>query len=222
MSSWSVQRWSRSVSEDKDTEGYPAFEPTGTDATSREEFYRISEGSGEVSMKRVMKVDTLLRGYMSGSMKRGMSMQARASAAWWQANGDLEHRHTQGIYVKEFKTKAPVLYVYIDTSALLQDFTTNKELYLARLANRGFAASDIKFQLSRKGRKKPLSPQGTRRQAKPVKPASSLAPLDEGTSAAIDAGCAELPDGLKGAAAQALKLMLERSRSEQSGQAHEA
>ncbi|MGN0084974.1 MAG: hypothetical protein ACI38S_05235, partial [Atopobiaceae bacterium] len=168
------------MSEDKDTEGYPAFEPTGTDATSREEFYRISEGSGEVSMKRVTKVDTLLRGYMSGSMKRGMSMQARASAAWWQANGDLEHRHTQGIYVKEFKTKAPVLYVYIDTSALLQDFTTNKELYLARLANRGFAASDIKFQLSRKGRKKPLSPQGTRRQAKPVKPASSLAPLDEG------------------------------------------
>ena len=78
------------MSEDKDTEGYPAFEPTGMDATSREEFYRISEGSGEVSMKRVMKVDTLLRGYMSGSMKRGMSMQARASAAWWQANGDLE------------------------------------------------------------------------------------------------------------------------------------
>ncbi|MCH4081711.1 MAG: hypothetical protein LKE92_06215 [Atopobiaceae bacterium] len=68
------------MSEDKDTEGYPAFEPTGTDATSREEFYRISEGSGEVSMKRVTKVDTLLRGYMSGSMKRGMSMQARASA----------------------------------------------------------------------------------------------------------------------------------------------
>lgn len=203
------------MSEDKDTEGYPAFEPTGTDATSREEFYRISEGSGEVSMKRVTKVDTLLRGYMSGSMKRSMSMQARASAAWWQANGDLEHRHTQGIYVKEFKTKAPVLYVYIDTSALLQDFTTNKELYLARLANRGFAASDIKFQLSRKG-------QGTRRQAKPVKPASSLSPLDEGTSAAIDAGCEGLPDGLKGAAAQALKLMLERSRSEQSGQAHEA
>ena len=190
------------MSEDKDTEGYPAFEPTGMDATSREEFYRISEGSGEVSMKRVM------------------SMQARASAAWWQANGDLEHRHTQGIYVKEFKTKAPVLYVYIDTSALLQDFTTNKELYLARLANRGFAASDIKFQLSRKGRKKPLSPQGTRRQAKPVKPASSLAPLDEGTSAAIDAGCAELPDGLKGAAAQALKLMLERSRSDAGEQTH--
>ena len=88
------------MSEDKDTEGYPAFEPTDTDATSREEFYRISEGSGEVSMKRVTKVDTLLRGYMSGSMKRGMNMQARASAAWWQANGDLEHRHTQGIYVK--------------------------------------------------------------------------------------------------------------------------
>ncbi|MGN0085632.1 MAG: hypothetical protein ACI38S_08640, partial [Atopobiaceae bacterium] len=58
------------------------------------------------------------------------------------------------------------------------------------------------------------------RQAKPVKPASSLAPLDEGTSAAIDAGCAELPDGLKGAAAQALKLMLERSRSDAGEQTH--
>lgn len=209
MSSLKRQRWSiladelEGIAED---EAYPPFEPTATDTTSREEFYAIEEGSGEVSLARAEGVGSLIKGYVQGHLSEGLSLTQRAGAAWWRANGDLEHRHTQGIYVKEYKTKAPVLYVYIDTSSLLQDFTTNKELYLARLANRGFAVSDIRFQLSRKkrGAQDALPAASAKPSPRPLKP------LSPETADEIDSAASALPEDIRKSVSEALKLMVAR------------
>lgn len=198
------------MAEEADGELYPDFEPTSTDSCSREEFYAVDEGSGEVSLKHASNLKSMMDGYMQGPVSQGLDITKRAGRAWWQANGDLERRHTQGLYVKELKTKAPVLHVYIDTSSLLQDFTTNKELYLARLANRGFEVSDIKFHLSRKKRSAEPRPA-----AQPEDPAPApLAQLDPACAQEIDDACRELPERLRATVSKALKLMVARNANE--------
>ena len=198
------------MAEEVDGELYPDFEPASTDSCSREEFYAIDEGSGEVSLKRASNLRSLMDGYMQGPVSEGLDITKRAGRAWWQANGDLERRHTMGIYVKELKTKAPVLHVYIDTSSLLQDFTTNKELYLARLANRGFEVSDIKFHLSRKKRTSAPRPAAQMKDPAP----EPLAALDPACAQEIDDACKELPESLRATVSKALKLMVARNASE--------
>ena len=75
----------------------------------------------------------------------------RAAQAWFRANGDFEHRHTRGVFLKESSRRgeAPTLYVYIDSSAMLQDFVTNRDIYAIRLAHYGFDVAKVEFRLSK-------------------------------------------------------------------------
>lgn len=190
-------------------EGYPAFEPEQGDACSREDFYAIDEGSGEVSMKNVSSAGSAINEYVHKHLSHGLSTTSRAAQAWWRSNGALEHRHTQGIYLKEYKTKDPVLYVYIDTSSLLVDFTTNKNIYLERLAYHGFHVSDIQFRRSRKGRRnQAVTPQTAKESAIPVKP------LSQGENERIDAMCKNLPESLQERVSDTMKLMISRKRDQ--------
>lgn len=74
----------------------------------------------------------------------------KAGFIWNQVATIKERKHTQGIFVKEEKDKKPTLIIYIDSSALLQDYQTNHLLYEAKLKQAGFEVDQIIFKLSNK------------------------------------------------------------------------
>lgn len=96
-----------------------------------------------------------LSSFMQATFTKQLSEQQKAYRAWYSANGDFEHRHTCGLYLntKVGQNKPPALIVYLDTNAIMQDFTTNKDIYLIRLQNIGFEVSDIQFRLSKEPKK---------------------------------------------------------------------
>lgn len=108
----------------------------------------------------------------------------RAAQAWFRANGDFEHRHTRGVFLKESNRQgvAPILYVYVDSSAMQTEFRADKDIYLVRLAHYGFDVSDIVFRLSQKGQGVRYEPPTPTRKVTPVHPeltAEELAQVDE-------------------------------------------
>lgn len=80
---------------------------------------------------------------------RGASLSQRAHDAWMQANGDIERRHTVGTYLRQDDGDLPTLVVYIDSRAMMQDFMTNRLLYLDRLAAFGMDLKGIDFRPSK-------------------------------------------------------------------------
>lgn len=82
---------------------------------------------------------------------REMSLGRRATMVWFAANGDLERKHTTGVYLRESRARgaAPVLGVYLDSRMRVVDFSANKDLYIARVINQSFEISDIEFKLDR-------------------------------------------------------------------------
>lgn len=153
---------------------------------------------------------------VDGGLARGMGATQRASRAWWQANGDFEHRHTCGVFLKDLSEldRAPELYVYIDSSAVLQDFATNREIYLTRLENAGFVVSDVRFRLSKFPRR------GSGPPASDASPAAHAlravaAPLPPATEEERDRArraCEDLPDGLRDRVAAAMLSSMVRQR----------
>ena len=87
-------------------------------------------------------------------MAAHMGANQRAQAAWRAANGDRERAHTTRVFLRAARTAglAPVMCVYVDSHALVSDFSANRDLYLARLANQGFAVSGIEFAVDRTAR----------------------------------------------------------------------
>lgn len=93
------------------------------------------------------EVDSLV----NAKVRRGMSKNQLAARTWYQCNGDLERRHTTGVYLRPGRSRqsAPVLGVYVDNHACLNDFSMRKDIYLSRLAFAGLDLSGIEFRLSR-------------------------------------------------------------------------
>lgn len=145
-----------------------------------------------------VSIASVLGSYLDNDLANNLNVTQNASRAWWRANGDFEHRHTCGVYLKDMSDldRAPELYVYIDSNAVLQDFTTNREIYLARLENIGFEVSDVQFRLSKYSRRK------TKADKTESQSISSLisAKLPEPTYdelREVKQACSKLPDGLR-------------------------
>ena len=90
--------------------------------------------------------------------KKGRSMLTgikRVTMLWHATNGDFERKHTCGLFLRDpqGKEKYPTLVVYIDSNVLLQDFRTNKHIYLSRLASQDLLLHDIQFLLSKEDRR---------------------------------------------------------------------
>ena len=70
---------------------------------------------------------------------------------WYKVNGNFERKHTTGLYLKDpiGKEQYPTLIVYIDKNVVLQDFRTNKNIYLIRLKSQNLVLRDIEFKLSK-------------------------------------------------------------------------
>lgn len=86
----------------------------------------------------------------SEKFKKNLSLTQKASFAWNKIAGKIGQKHTQGIFVKEIDNTEPLLYVYLDSSALIQDFQTNAVLYKEKLKLIGFPVEKIIFKLSNK------------------------------------------------------------------------
>jgi len=92
---------------------------------------------------------------LTGAIAGRANPSLRALAVWRAATGKRERDHTVGVYLAEPDDprngrKIRYLTVYVDSSALLQDFSTNSELYVIKLARQGLEVADVQFRLSRR------------------------------------------------------------------------
>lgn len=157
-------------------------------------------------------ISDLVSEVVGGRMAGRLSRNQRAAHAWFAANGDVERRHTCGVYLKKPGRAGgqPVLGVYVDSPSRVTDFRANKELYLARLANVGFAASDIDFRLSRDTR--PSSQQARDRGRSTTRVEKPLPALTAAERREVSVAASGLPDGLATAVSRAMSLSLRREK----------
>lgn len=143
-------------------------------------------------------------GLLDEHMASRMTANQRAAAAWHRANGDRERMHTTGVFLKRPKVvgAAPILGVYVDSHIMATDFGVNKDIYLARLANIGFAVSGIDFIPTREG----YRTAGTRSKDASRPPVPVLPELSEAERKEVQSLVADLPDDLRGRASRAIEL----------------
>lgn len=151
----------------------------------------------------------LMREVVDGHMASRMSDNQRAAAAWYRANGDREHNHTTGVFLKRARRAgaAPILCVYVDSHAMATDFGVNKDIYLARLANVGYEVSGIEFLPSRKEYRAP------KRSNRKVETHSEDLPcLTEEEQQELAALVADLPQNLQVSVSKAVSLSMRRNK----------
>jgi len=148
-----------------------------------------------------------LRSLLDGPLARNLSDNQIAARAWDRANGDRERAHTTGVFLKKPRVRgaAPVLGVYVDSHAMAYDFGANKDIYLARLANVGYAVNGIDFVVTRQPRR--------RASATPVPPALEAPPeLNPAERREVEELVHDLPEGLREAAARAVEASKRRDK----------
>ena len=135
----------------------------------------------------------------------------RVQRVWLTVNGDIEREHTMGIYLREGKA-GETLIVYVDSQALVQDFTVNRHLYLGRMAMAGVELADIQFRRSRYRRKKPAHdvPSADVRESEPPE-------LDKALQERLERECEGLPPKLKDVVSEALSNMERYNSDEDTG-----
>lgn len=136
--------------------------------------------------------------------------------AWMRVNGDVERRHTSGIFIVPPRRgqEEPSLTVYVDSNVYLTDFSARREIYLARLASAGLRFSRIEFRRSKR-------PVPAKNQAEPARPRpaaaqQSLPPLDAGERREIDELCSDLPEGLHESVSRAMRASYQAQKREHS------
>ncbi|MCH4053031.1 MAG: DUF721 domain-containing protein [Atopobiaceae bacterium] len=162
--------------------------------------------SGEHSLKDLMSL-------VSGKLDEGDASSSRAATATWlRVNGDVERRHTVATFLAA-EDGRKVLVVYIDSSAMMQDFSTNKLIYLDRLAHGGLPLDDIRFRLSRYGGRKPKADDAHAEQGAEdaETPYDVLPPVPEEVRAQVAEEVAGLPPRLRDAVSEALITSYRRS-----------
>lgn len=167
-------------------------------------------------------ISSLLGKIVDDGLERRLSRGQRAAQAWYEANGDLERRHTCGVYVRQARVAgaSPVLGVYVDTNARLTDLRANKDLYLARLANVGYQVSDIEFRLSRTRRSLyDMAPRGPRNDGDvPSRDGSDsredLPSLSRAEEERVAELTRDLPEGLRQSASRAISLTMRRKKTD--------
>lgn len=160
---------------------------------------------------------------MDGVLKTCVEDRAHgAGYAWNKAVGTVERAHTMGLYLEKRDDGAPVLHVYVDSSSLLQDFTTDHLLYERRLAAVGFPVERVVFSLSRKAGQRTRAAEALAAQVPtaripqgPLQTAPALSTLPDLTPeelSFVECACAPLPDGLKEEAQNAMKASIRRAK----------
>lgn len=94
-------------------------------------------------------IQELTNSYLTRATSKEISLTTQATIAWNKSTTESGRKHTQAIYVSQ-KTTPPTLVVYLDSSALIQDFQTDHLLYEQRMAHVGFPVTSVCFKLSNK------------------------------------------------------------------------
>lgn len=172
----------------------------------------VDEWVGEFGSERPERLDSLMHEVVDGQMSQRMSANQRAAAAWYRANGDRERAHTAGVFLKRPRVAgaAPIMGVYVDSHAMATDFGVNKDIYLARLANVGFAVSGIEFIVSRNGRRARTT-EATQRREAPMEEAPQLSAEEQQE---VESLVRDLPESLRAAAARAITNAKRREKQE--------
>ena len=155
---------------------------------------------------------SLLNDLLDHDLSRGVSAARTAARLWHRANGDFERRHTCGVFLKDLSARGedPILIVYIDSNAVMQDFTTNREIYRLRLANQGFSVSDVQFKLSKYGHGSPSVGGGAATEKTVCHELPG--PTEEQVAIVRDA-CANLPESIRGKVCEAMISSMRRQRA---------
>jgi hypothetical protein len=164
-------------------------------------------------------LSSLLDGVVRTDMRAHMSDAQRARAAWYGANGDVERKHTAGVFLDTSPVKKgrdPVLCVYVDSHARLSDFSANKEIYLARLHGYGLQVSGIRFRLS-DSRHMRKAESGTYQTLGHREEKVELPELSAEQRRRVEDMTHDLPDGLREKARRAMELSLRRELLKRAG-----
>lgn len=159
---------------------------------------------------------SVLSGYfrspeVAGKMGRGHS----AGMAWHSVNGDIERKHTTGVFVDKPRHpgERPVLCVYVDTRMRSVDFRANREIYLARLAAAGYEYSDVRFLVNKRPRPKREDDLAAK-EAPTGRPSRLMAELTAEERRSIERETAHLPEGLRQSVSKAMSASIRREKSD--------
>lgn len=144
-------------------------------------------------------------------LQRTMNENQRARLAWYSVNGDIEHEHTTGVFVKKGKTAgaAPILGVYVDSRTRAVDFRANREIYLARLSMSGYSFSDVEFLVT----KYPKKAAARRIEEKEEASADELPELSPEETARVEDLVKDVPDAIRETVFKAVSLSMRREKS---------
>jgi hypothetical protein len=134
----------------------------------------------------------------------------KATRIWLEVNGDIERKHTMATFLSEDGGKK-TLVVYIDSSALIQNFSTNRLLYLGRLANGGLEVDDIRFKLSRYRHDQKNDGLADQEENKET-PFDELPEISNKMKEEIKAETSQLPPKLRAAVSEAFVSSVRRSQ----------
>lgn len=154
-------------------------------------------------------VSDVVSGVIDQVATEKMALQRRAWVAWHRANGDRERAHTVYVTLKRPRRAGadPIVVVGVDSHSFASDVSANKEIYLSRLANVGFAASALEVRIARR-RATPAKPKA----AAPTRPRVT-GELTADERAYVERMVARLPDSIKPSASKALEKSILRKRS---------
>ncbi len=163
----------------------------------------------------ISSLGSVMGGYFADpEVSAKMTGTRRVGLAWHRANGDLERKHTCGLYVTKPRraNEPPVLVVYVDSRMRAVDFSANKDIYLARMAAEGLTFSDIRFEQDKLGRKPgQRTPAGETAPKKPER--LDLPPLTAAEEEQVRKACEGLSPKLAQSAYKAMSNSLRREKA---------
>ena len=165
--------------------------------------------------------------FESPEVRAKMSAGHTAGLAWHAAIGDIERKHTTGVFVGKPKAPgmAPALCVYVDSRMRMVDFNANREIYLARLTAAGYDYSEVRFLQNKRPRPKaeqtsgqPMLRDGREGAALPSRTAEKVdkgtVPLSTREREEIEGQTAGLPPRLRESVSKAMAACMRRQRYE--------
>ena len=165
--------------------------------------------------------------FESPEVRARMGAGHTAGLAWHSVIGDIERKHTTGVFVGKPKAPgmAPALCVYVDSRMRMVDFNANREIYLARLTAAGYDYSEVRFlQILRprpnagQAAGQPMLRDGREGADLPPRPAEKVdkgtVPLSTREREEIEGQTAGLPPRLRESVSKAMAACMRRQRYE--------
>ena len=160
--------------------------------------------------------------FESPEVRAKMGAGHAAGLAWHSVIGDIERKHTTGVFVGKPKAPgmAPALCVYVDSRMRMVDFNANREIYLARLQTAGFDYSEVRFLQNKRPRPKAdatapaLTAEKVDKGTVPLATSEPLPELSEAEREQIEAQTAGLSPVLRESVSKAMAACMRRQRYE--------